>query len=199
MILDGLSVALLLAFIGALLVVAEVFFPSGGVLGFLSAAAFLGAIYSAYTAGGWLYGLGFATAEVLLAPVVIWYALKLLPHTPLGRVLVSSAPTSEEVEPDDERRDLVGRQGVARTKMLPAGSVEVDGAMLDAVAQGQAIEPGEAVRIVEVRGNRVVVRRAPAEADPATRVEPDAETLGLDSLGIESIDFSPPDPDSPQR
>ncbi|MEN0111389.1 MAG: hypothetical protein AAF805_11765, partial [Planctomycetota bacterium] len=128
MILDGLSVALLLAFIGALLVVAEVFFPSGGVLGFLSAAAFLGAIYSAYTEGGWLYGLGFATGEVFLAPVVIWYSLKLLPHTPLGRVLVSSAPTADEVAPDDDRRELLGRFGVARTKMLPAGSVEVDGA-----------------------------------------------------------------------
>ncbi|MEN0111679.1 MAG: NfeD family protein, partial [Planctomycetota bacterium] len=117
---------------------------------------------------------------------------------PLGRVLVSSAPTADEVAPDDDRRELLGRFGVARTKMLPAGSVEVDGAMLDAVAQGQAIEPGESVRVFEVRGNRVVVRRAPGDPGPdrgseAPRETPDIDSLGIDALGIDAIDFTPPE------
>ena len=195
--LDGLSIAMLLAMIGGLLVVAEVFFPSGGILGLLATASFVGAIYSAYTAGGWLYGLGFATAEVVAAPAIIYYALKLLPHTPMGRVLVGSAPTEEEVLPDDDRHELLGSVGVARSKMLPAGSIEIEGRMIDAVSQSQAIDPGEYVKVVEVRGNRVVVRRAgdserpatvaggPAESDPLSRP---AEELGLDAFEFDAPD-----------
>lgn len=190
--LDGISIAVLLTLVGSLLVIAEVFFPSGGVLGLLSTAAFLGAVYSAYTSGGLIYGLGFAAAEVVLAPVLLYAAFTVLPKTPMGRLLVGSAPTEGEVLPEDHRRELVGRVGIARSKMLPAGSVEVDGQMLDAVSQGQAIDPGEYVRVVEASRTRVVVRRASA----AERPDPTRGTGGGDllarpaaELGLEDVDF----------
>jgi membrane-bound ClpP family serine protease len=196
--LDGLSIAILLTLVGSLLVIAEVFFPSGGLLGFLSAACFIGAIYSAYTSGGWFYGLSFAAAEVVLTPILLYVAFTLLPKTPLGKVLVGSAPTEEEVLPDGDRRALVGRVGVARSKMLPAGSIEIDGQMLDAVSQGQAIDPGEYVKVVEASRTRLVVRRAPA----AERPDPTRPTGGGDllsrpagELGLEDFDF---DDKSPQ-
>ncbi|TWT99915.1 hypothetical protein Pla108_08580 [Botrimarina colliarenosi] len=189
---------MLLTLIGSLLVVAEVFFPSGGLLGFLSAAAFCGAIYSAYSAGGWMYGLGFAAAEVILAPLLLYVAFVYLPQTPIGRLLVGAAPTEQEVLPEGDRDELVGRVGVARSKMLPSGSVEIDGQMLDAVSQGQAIDPGEYVRVVEASRNRLVVRRATA----ADRPDPTRETGGADllsrppeELGLEDFDF---DDDPPQ-
>lgn len=195
--LDGLSIAMLLALVGGLLVVAEVFFPSGGVLGFLAVASFIGAIYSAYSTGGWLYGLGFATAEVFLAPVLVYLALTYLPYTPMGKVLVGSAPTEEEVAPDDSRRDLTGSVGVARSKMLPAGSIEIEGRMIDAVSQSQAIDPGEYVKVIEVRGNRVVVRRAGPDERPTTVAggERGVDPLSrpADELGLESFDFDAPD------
>lgn len=188
--LDGLSIALLLTLVGSLLVVAEVFFPSGGVLGFLSGAAYLGAIYSAYTAGGLLYGLGFAAAEVVLLPVVIYAAFIYLPYTPMGRLLVGRAPTSEEVLPEDEWDALIGQIGVARSTMLPAGSIEIEGRMLNAVSQGQAIEPGEYVKVVEASRMRLVVRRAPAEERPAPS-GPEADPLArpAEELGLESFEF----------
>lgn len=188
--LDGISIALLLALVGSLLVVAEVFFPSGGVLGFLSVAAFLGGIYSAYTAGGLMYGLGFAAAEVLLLPVLIYATFLYLPKTPMGRLLVGRAPTEAEVLPVDERDALVGQTGVARSKMLPSGSVEVDGQMLDAVSEGQAIEPGEYVKVVKASRMRVVVRRVPAEEQPAGG-EADGNPLDrpVEELGLDTFDF----------
>lgn len=194
---DGVSIAVLLTVVGSLLVMAEVFFPSGGVLGLLAAASFLGAVYSAYSAGGWMYGLGFAAGEVFLFPLVLYGAFMLLPHTPMGKVLVGRAPTEEEVLPADDLDTLVGQIGVARTKMLPAGSIEIDGQMLDALSQGQAIEPGEYVKVVEASRTRIVVRRAPAEERPAAQV---AEANPLDrpaeELGLESFDFDPDTGDS---
>ncbi|QDV72391.1 hypothetical protein Spa11_05660 [Botrimarina mediterranea] len=196
--LDGISIAVLLTLVGSLLVIAEVFFPSGGLLGFLSAACFIGAIYSAYTSGGWFYGLSFAAAEVVLTPVLLYFAFTYLPSTPLGKVLVGAAPTEQEVLPEGDRRTLVGRVGVARSKMLPAGSIEIDGQMLDAVSQGQAIDPGEYVKVVEASRTRLVVRRAPAAERPdPTRSTGSGDLLSRPAgeLGLDDFDF---DEKSPQ-
>ncbi len=189
--LDGLSIAILLAVIGSLLVVAEVFFPSGGVLGFLSAAAFIGAVYSAYTSGGLITGLTFAAVEVVLAPLLIFFTFAYLPKTPMGKVLIGAAPTGEEARPVDSHETIVGRVGVARTKMLPAGSIEIDGRMLDAVSQGQAIDPGEYVKIIESSGNRVVVRRAGPDERPDAGSPTADNPLNrpAEELGLESFDF----------
>lgn len=188
--LDGVSIAFLLALVGSLLVVAEVLFPSGGVLGFLSAAAFLGGIYSAYSAGGMLYGLGFAAAEVLLLPVLIYFTFLYLPKTPLGKLLVGRAPTEGDVLPADDSDSLIGKVGVARSKMLPSGSIEIDGQMLDAVSQGQAIEPGEYVKIVEASRNRLVVRRVSENERPtAADSEPDPLSRPVEDLGLDSLEF----------
>jgi len=95
-------------------------------------------------------------------PIVAVVALHWLPDTTMGRKLILHAPTSDEVLPDDPKlrslKDLVGKVGRARSKMLPAGVVKFEGRTVDCVSEGMAIEPGTWVRVMEVRGNRVVVR-----------------------------------------
>ena len=86
--LDEFSIAIIFAALGALLLMAEVFFPSGGLIGLLAGCSFISAIYFAYSYGGLAGGLGFAAAEVILAPIAIYAGLQILPHTPMGKVLV---------------------------------------------------------------------------------------------------------------
>ena len=182
-----LEAAAVLFVVGCALLVAEVFFPSGGVLGLCSATAFIAAVWFAFDGGGVTYGLSFALAEVVGAPVLLYFAFKYLPYTPLGRTLVGEAPTEAEVLPDEDRHELVGRVGVARSKMLPSGAVEIEGQVLDAVSQGRPIDPGQYVKVVEVRGNRVVVRPASTgerprqeSADPSDLLTRPLEDLGMD-------------------
>ena len=182
---DPLAIAVLLFIVGCLLLVAEVFFPSGGVIGFCSAAAYLAAIWFAFSGGGVTYGVSFALAEVIGAPIVLYFAFQYLPFTPFGQMLLGKPPTAEEVAPDDTRHELLGSVGVARSKMLPSGAVEINGEMIDAVSQGQAIEPGQYVKVVEVRGNRVVVRVAPTGERPHNSDPSDLLTRPLDELGID--------------
>ena len=85
----------------------------------------------------------------------------------MGKAFLGELPSEEDVLPEDPRRALMGRVGVARTKMLPSGAVEIDGQMIDAVTQGQAIEPGTYVVVSEVRANRVVVRPAGKDQRPS--------------------------------
>ena len=188
--LDEFSIAIIFAALGALLLMAEVFFPSGGLIGLLAGCSFISAIYFAYSYGGLAGGLGFAAAEVILAPIAIYAGLQILPHTPMGKVLVGQAPTEEEVAPNDPRQALVGRVGVARSKLLPSGAVEIDGQLIDCITQGQAIDPGEYVKVVEVSSNRVVVRRAGTEErpDPAATAE-DRLTRPAKELGLDDFDF----------
>ena len=73
--------------------------------------------------------------------------------------------------------------------MLPSGAVEIDGQMVDAVSQGQAIEPGQNVVVMEVRANRVVVRPAKENERPG-RPTSTADLLSrpIEELGIESLE-----------
>lgn len=185
--LDPLAWAAILMLLGVSLAVLEIFVPSGGVIGFLSITSVLAAIGLAFYRGPW-YGLSFLGMAVLALPSVLVAALHYWPETPMGRRIMLGAPKSEEVLPeDDERRflkSLVGRMGQAKSLMLPSGAVLIDGHHVDALSEGMAIEKGQWVQVVEVRGTRVVVRPTdkppePAADDPLSRP---IESLGLDSF-----------------
>jgi hypothetical protein len=72
--------------------------------------------------------------------------------------------------------------------MLPSGAVEIDGQMIDAVTQGQAIEPGTYVVVAEVRANRVVVRPAGKDQRPGHENPNELLARPIDEFGIESLD-----------
>ena len=94
----------------------------------------------------------------------------------------------EEVAPEDSRRTLVGRVGTARSKMLPSGAVLIDGQLFDAVSQGMAIDPGQHVVVMEVRGNRVVVRPANDDERPDEQHPEQLLSRPIEELGLESLD-----------
>jgi membrane-bound ClpP family serine protease len=189
--LDPFTWAIVLMLLGCALVVLEVFIPSGGILGMLSGLAILGSILFAFRRDV-TSGMAFVLISLVAVPTLLAFAFRVWPHTPMGKAFLGELPNEEELKPIDVRRELVGRAGVAKTKMLPSGSVLVDGQWLDAVSQGDAIEPGEAVVVIEVRGNRVVVRRAEAdEAEQIARDPRDVLSKPLDELGLEGFDDEP--------
>lgn len=180
--------ATLLLLLGLALIVLEIFVPSGGVLGLLSTISILAAIVLAFFDGPGT-GLAFVLTTVVAIPAILAAAVRVWPDTPMGRHILLRVPTPEDVLPDSplrrELKSLVGKRGIAKSVMLPSGVVIIDGQPIDAIGQGVAIEPGQRIKVVEVRGTRVVVRpdedEAPAEEadDPLSRP---ISTLGLDSL-----------------
>ena len=91
---------------------------------------------------------------------------RFLPHAPLFRRMVLAPPPPEErnyMEKHESVVDyahLVGLEGVATTHLRPAGKAEVDHQLLDVIAEGEPIDQGAAIVVVDARGNRVVVRSA---------------------------------------
>ena len=189
--LDPLGWAIVFLLCGCALVVLEVFLPSGGVISFF-AAVFLGAsIWMAFRRD-MTTGLGFIIVALVAVPAAVGLAFKYLPHTPMGKAFLGELPSEEETKPVDPRRALVGKTGVAQSKMLPSGAVMIDGRLYDAVAQGMAIEKGPAIVVIEVRGNRVMVR---AVDDPLARESlaqsEDLLSKPIEEFGLESIDEPP--------
>lgn len=186
--LDPFTWAIVLLLLGCALVVLEVFVPSGGILGMLAGLAILGSIVFAFRRDA-TAGLSFVLVSMVAVPVLLTLAFRIWPHTPMGKAFLGELPSEEELKPIDPRRELVGRLGVAKSKMLPSGSVLIDGHWIDAVTQGDAIEPEEPVVVVEVRANRVVVRRAdPDELDQLVPNPGDVLSKPIDELGFSDFD-----------
>jgi membrane-bound serine protease (ClpP class) len=190
--LDPISWAIVLLVLGCGLLVLEVFIPSAGILSFLAFAAVVGSMVMAFQRDT-TTGLSFVAIAVLAVPAAIGLGFKLWPRTPMGRAILGDLPSEEETRPDDPRRHLVGRVGVAKSLMLPSGSVLIDGELLDAVSQGIPIEAGEPVVVVEVRANRVMVRPAMRNEIKQAAFQPDdvlsrpIEEFGLDDLDDEPL------------
>ena len=186
--LDPLTWAILLMLLGCGLVVLEVFIPSGGLLGFFSAVSIIASIVMAFRHDTTM-GLGFIVLTLLAVPVTLAVAFKVWPHTPMGKAFLGVLKSSAERSPVETRRELVGKLGIAKSKMLPSGAVQIDGQYFDAVTQGGAIDKGQAVVVVEVQGNRVVVRPADEAEAPRLAKDPqDVFSTPIEELGIESLE-----------
>jgi membrane-bound ClpP family serine protease len=175
--------AILLLVLGTGLALLEVFFPSAGILGFLSAAALLGAVVMGFYQGP-LAGTLILVAVLVGLPTIIALAFQYWPKTAMGRRVLLVGPKSEDVLPDDPDKELfkglIGRKGKAKSKLLLSGVITIDGRTVDAVSESMPVEVGQTVQVVQVRGRRVVVRPivedeppAPPPVDPLQRTYDD--------------------------
>jgi len=183
----------MLLFVATLLMVVELFVPvpTAGLAAFLSVGAIVAACWLGFSQGSAI-GLAVLAGAVFGIPAVMILGFKYWPSTSLGKQMLLHVPTSDEVLPENDPRKtllgLVGRVGRAKSKMLPSGIIAVDGKTLDAISEGLPIEVGQRVRVIEVRGNRVMVRGLPDE--PAGEAEKDPLAQPIDWDGAEP--FPPP-------
>jgi membrane-bound ClpP family serine protease len=187
---DPILWAAILFLLGLVLVCAEVFIPSGGLLGFMSIASLVAGIVVAFYHRGAEVGLIFLILTALAVPAALSVAFRYWPQTPMGRRLLLQAPRADEVLPDSPQRQrlrqLVGKFGVAKSVMMPSGAVLVEGEVIDALSEGQFIEAGQPIKIIQVQGTRVVVR--PADVNESSIASSDVLSQPIESLGIEGLE-----------
>jgi len=147
-----------------LLIVLEAFVPSGGILGIgslISAIAGIVYLFKYETLWGAIGFLGVA----ILGPMVFVFSVKMLPSTPLGRMMLGRS--GEEIAQDryestkaqrSEREHLLGLEGNSATDMRPSGVVEIEGERHDAIAKGGIIDRGSRVKVTKVDGLTIEVR-----------------------------------------
>ena len=73
---------------------------------------------------------------------------------------IQGTPTADTaIEAQALAAALVGRVGTAITPLRPAGTADIDGQRIDVVAEGDFVEKGEKIQIMEMDGTRTLVRR----------------------------------------
>jgi membrane-bound serine protease (ClpP class) len=194
-----LGVCAVLLIVGLALVFLEMFVPSAGLLGFISAGCIVLSVALAYYYEGPITGTIFLGISAVLTPLALFMALRWYPHTALGRLVMPLPPTPEEVLPmpeiTGEFRRLRGQVGKAVTPLLPGGTVKVEGKIYHALAEAEAIDRGDLILVVRIDAARLIVRRveegtaAPtsSENQPAQRAG-DVLSQPLEALGLESLE-----------
>ena len=111
----------------------------------------------------------FAVAGAFGGIVFAMIALRtILPNTPFFKKIMLEPPVRSDDDFDDGSDHesmvnwghLVGRRGTAITNLAPSGKARIDGQLMDVISEGRLIEKDQAIEVIEVSGNRVVV--APA-------------------------------------
>lgn len=186
--------SLILLGLAALVIAAEMFIPSAGLLGVLATVLVVSGIVMAF-----LHSLVAGTVALVLTvmsiPVLLMLLVKIWPNTPIGRRIMLKTPRPEDVLPETPEtgnlQELVGQRGVATTPMLPSGMIRIGERVLDAVSEGFAVERGQAVKVVAVRFNRLYVQPHDPAEDLATDFRTDllerpASDFDLDEPGSDS-------------
>ncbi len=150
---------LLLGF-GLILLVSEVFIPSGGAIGLLAIGCLIVSLWQAFRQSFEL-GLQFLLADFLLLPLALMVAVYFWPRTPLAKRVFLKPPAPEEIavsHAPDRLDHLVGQFGRALTTLRPSGVVSLEGRRLDGLSEGTLIPEGALVQVVRVRSGTLVVR-----------------------------------------
>lgn len=164
----------LLIGIGLILLLVEVFvIPGFGIFGALGIAALLGGLGLSLVGTGatWavaLYAVGQVIAAVLLAVVLAFALLRVVPRLPFGRKLIldtelrTAGGYASQPESDSQ---WLGARGTAASTLRPAGVAHFDHERVDVVTEGEYVEAGAPIEVVRVEGNRIVVRRLAADGE----------------------------------
>jgi membrane-bound serine protease (ClpP class) len=167
--------AFLLFLLGLILIGLEIFvIPGFGIAGISGIILVLGSIglvaYGHWPRSNeeWIgYGqaLGPFTLAIAGAIVSAFLLARYLPHIPYANRLMLK-PQEEAGEFGEEAADsihpemaaLLGAIGVAATPLRPAGKVQFGDDFVDVVAEGSYVLPGTRVQVIEIEGNRIVVK-----------------------------------------
>jgi membrane-bound serine protease (ClpP class) len=167
--------AILLLIVGLAILVAEIFIPSGGLLGVITFLSLVVSMCFAYRAWGTSHPQIFTVYCLMLlflVPTVIGFGFYMLPRTSFGKKVLLEAPDADDLTPFNEETSrfekLVGHYGKALTMLGPGGLVNVNGERLHALIEGLPVDAGASIQVVEVKGTRVIVRPAvPSEKSSA--------------------------------
>lgn len=89
---------------------------------------------------------------------------RFLPEAPIFRHLILERMKPEERAVLEDREmlvdysHLVGMHGVATTHLRPSGKAEIDHQLIDVIAEGEPLDRGTPLEVVDAHANRVVVR-----------------------------------------
>ena len=153
-----LAVALYILFV--LLLIAEVFVPSGGIITVCAFTCLIAGTYIFFkqstTAG--IAGIIFG---VIMIPSVLRFAYKTFPKTRFGQSVTLEPIQGKEGDavPDTTNlKDLLGKTGTVLTPLRPVGMCDFAGRRVECVAESGYIAKNVIVKVIKVESTQLTVR-----------------------------------------
>ncbi len=152
--------AIFLYFACAVLIIAEVFVPSGGLISIFALACLIGGavIFFHHSAtAGWI-GVGIAAVMI---PGVLIFAYRIFPKTRFGKSVTLTPPERQQGDaiPDtSELKEMLGEVGVVLTPLRPVGTCDFSGKRVECVAEGGYIDKDKKVKVIDVESTQLTVR-----------------------------------------
>jgi membrane-bound serine protease (ClpP class) len=152
--------AVFLYVVCAALIVAEVFVPSGGLLSVCALASLVGGIVIFFRhspAAGWVG----AFVAVVMVPLLLAGAYRVLPSTRFGKRVMLQPPARERGDAISDTSQLAGllnQVGQVITPLRPVGMCRFGEQRVECVAESGYVQKGNDVRVIRVEGTQVTVR-----------------------------------------
>jgi membrane-bound serine protease (ClpP class) len=205
---DPALIALCGLLVGLALLVLEFFIPSGGLILILAIVSLVAGTWGAWKAWSpdrmWMF-YSYLGLLLVLSPGSVVAGLYLINSTSLGSKILLDGPEQDEIigfrKSAETLRELIGQRGETLGLLNPGGMVTIDGTRYHCESPGMTIQPKTEVEVIEVQGNRLVVRvplgdaiRQDSTADDAKVAGRDDQTVvAQDDETLESFDFDVPE------
>lgn len=158
--LDGLQLYQIIIFaVGLILLIIEIFTPGFGIAGGTGLVLLVAGII--LTASTPLEALIMIVILLVILGVVLTVVLHSAAKGKLSKTLVLKDSLNKEAGyiGTEDLEYFIGREGVTLTVLRPAGTAEFDGIKLDVVSDGEYVPKNSKVKIIQVTGRRIVVRK----------------------------------------
>ena len=156
----GLSIFVLLLFIGGLALIGLEMFIPGGIVGTVG---IITVVYAIIYVNKSTYYIAFILVVSLILAVILYYVNRNVFHKKLmfldRLVLNDSISTEDGYVASESRLELLGQKLIAYTDLRPAGVAILDNEKLDVVTDGDFIEKGNKIEVIRVEGMRIVVKK----------------------------------------
>lgn len=146
--------------LGAVILIAEIFIPSHGVLTFVGIGFLCAGVWQTFHMVGRQAGVVSVFVCLVLVPTFAYLAVKYWRNTPIGKVFAPPNPvitSSDSSVPVEEIQQLIGKTGRAISALRPVGICQFDGHRISCVAQYGMIEQGDEVQGVGMSGMNLSV------------------------------------------
>lgn len=144
----------------AVLIIAEVFVPSGGLISVCAFICLIGGLvifFNHSTTVGWI---GVAIALVMIPSLLIG-AYRIFPRTRFGKSVTLTPPERElgdAIANTAELKELLGAVGLVITPLRPVGMCDFSGRRVECVAESGYVDKDEKIKVIRVQGTQLTVR-----------------------------------------
>ena len=152
------ALSIIIFAVGIVLLIIEMCTPGFGVAGILGLVCLVADIF--ITAKTFTQGLLMTGVVAIIVVIVAVVSIVLVSKgkLPSSLMLKDAADKALGYTGGADKTQYLGKTGKTITELRPAGAAELEGERLDVVSRGEFIEQGTDVEVVEVSGNRIVVR-----------------------------------------